>query len=282
MNGMKGILLASLLLCGTAVMAQEGQTDFKKEYNRQVSHVGVSGLGVKSIIDRWQAAEPDNPEVYIARFQYCLDISKVDGNVIARSEKKYLGMDPVLALKDSLGNDVFYYQETLYDDAVFSDAMYALDQAIALKPEEMLYQFYKITSLLDFEKDSPDITADEILRLIDRYSANSGKYTYAGEPCPEEIFCQGVGEYCYRLFTIGSPASYSYFYTISNRMSKLYPGNTLFIDNIGSYWLVARNNSKKALQFYKKALKIDPTDQVARANIRIIELRQSQKGQSSK
>ena len=53
-------------------------------------------------------------------------------------------------------------------------------------------------------------------------------------------------------------------------------------DNIGAYWQVARNNSRKAMKYYKKALKIDPDDYVAKKNISIIQLSQSKKGRSSK
>ena len=75
---------------------------------------------------------------------------------------------------------------------------------------------------------------------------------------------------------IGTDAGYEYFREISELMTKRFPRNPVFIDNIGSYWLVAKNNEKQAVKFYKKALKIDPQDEAATRNLKIIERRQAQ------
>ena len=58
-------------------------------------------------------------------------------------------------------------------------------------------------------------------------------------------------------------------------MNKLYPKNPVFLDNIGSYWQVAEKNDKKALKYYKKALKLDPPDYAALNNIRLINRRKA-------
>ena len=123
----------------------------------------------------------------------------------------------------------------------------------------------------------PDMTAAEILSLIDDYQARGEGWTYAGETLTQELFCQGISEYCYRFFRTASPASYEYFLEISEKMNKLYPDEVVFIDNIGSYWQV-NGDSRKALRYYRKALKIDPEDYAANNNIRLIQSSQSRKG----
>ena len=65
-------------------------------------------------------------------------------------------------------------------------------------------------------------------------------------------------------------------------MNKLEPKNPVFIDNIGSYYLVAKKDNKKAEKYYKKALKIEPEDYAATSNLKIIQSSKSKKGQSSK
>ena len=59
-------------------------------------------------------------------------------------------------------------------------------------------------------------------------------------------------------------------------MNKLYPKNPVFLDNIGSYWQVARGNDKQAEKFYKKALKLDPDDYAATRNLQLIAKKKSQ------
>lgn len=270
----------SLLAC-MSLGAQENAADIKAEYERQVRYVGLAGVGVETIINRWEAAAPEDPEVYVARFNYWLSKSAAESVVITRPQKRYLGNDPVMTLKDSLGRDVYYFEDVNYDDEAFGEALKAIDRAIELNPQEISYRFGKITSIMDYEKESPDMTAAEIFSLIDDYQAGGEGWTYAGETLTQELFCQGISEYCYRFFRTASPASYEYFLEISEKMNKLYPDEVVFIDNIGSYWQV-NGDSRKALRYYRKALKIDPEDYAANNNIRLIQSSQSRKGRPSK
>lgn len=279
---MKKIAAAALsLLACMALGAQENAADIKAEYERQVRYVGLAGVGVETIINRWEAAAPEDPEVYVARFNYWLSKSAAESVVITRPQKRYLGNDPVMTLKDSLGRDVYYFEDVNYDDEAFGEALKAIDRAIELNPQEISYRFGKITSIMDYEKESPDMTAAELSLLIDDYQAGGEGWTYAGEPLTQELFCQGISEYCYRFFRTASPASYEYFLEISEKMNKLYPDEVVFIDNIGSYWQV-NGDSRKALRYYRKALKIDPEDYAANNNIRLIQSSQSRKGRPSK
>lgn len=279
---MKKIAAAALsLLACMALGAQENAADIKAEYERQVRYVGLAGVGVETIINRWEAAAPEDPEVYVARFNYWLSKSAAESVVITRPQKRYLGNDPVMTLKDSLGRDVYYFEDVNYDDEAFGEALKAIDRAIELNPQEISYRFGKITSIMDYEKESPDMTAAELSLLIDDYQAGGEGWTYAGETLTQELFCQGISEYCYRFFRTASPASYEYFLEISEKMNKLYPDEVVFIDNIGSYWQV-NGDSRKALRYYRKALKIDPEDYAANNNIRLIQSSQSRKGRPSK
>lgn len=278
----KTIFLTFALSLCLALGAQDGSTGAKAEYERQIRYVGFAGPGVETIINRWEAASPDDPEVYVARFNYWLEKAASGTEVVVKPQKKYLGANPVVTLKDSLGNDVNYFEDVVYDDAAFGEALTAIDKAILLAPGELEYRFHKITAILGYEKESPDMTAEQINALIDEYASGTRVWTFRGGEGGDEVFCQGIGEYCYNLFLIANPLSYGYFLEISEKMNKLYPDDTVFINNIGSYWQVAQGNSKKALRYYKKALKIDPEDYVASTNIRIIQSLQSRKGRSSK
>ena len=82
---MKKIAAAALsLLACMALGAQENAADIKAEYERQVRYVGLAGVGVETIINRWEAAAPEDPEVYVARFNYWLSKSAAESVVITR------------------------------------------------------------------------------------------------------------------------------------------------------------------------------------------------------
>ena len=269
-------LAAALLLAGPAFAQDEtAAEDFQGRYERLVRNVGYSGLGVETLIDRWEAASPDDPAIPLARFNYYYTKSQSTEVVPKPGVRRYLGNAPTFTLKDTEGNDINYFEEVSYDEELFGEAMKVLDRQIAAKPDELRWHFLKLTALAAYEKESPDMAAAELKSLVERNASARPAWTLDGEGVGTDIFQQGVGEYCALFFEIGTPASYEYFREISERMNKLFPKNPAFIDNIGSYWMVVKGNDKQAAKFYKKALKLDPQDYAATRNMQIIERRQA-------
>ena len=260
------------------LLAQSVGDDYLAKYQRQVRNAGVAGVGVQTIVDNWIAACPDDARAYEARFSYCFAKSR-STEIQPKNSERYLGQKPVLTLKDSTGRDVNYFQEDVFVDSLFASCLTAIDKALSLKPLELRYHFDKITAMLSYEKDCPDLSYELVNSLIDSFVKNKGAdWTLDNEALPEdrdEVFCQCIGEFCYTFFQIGSPSSYRYFLALSEKMNKLYPKNPVFLDNIGSYWQVAEKNDKKALKYYKKALKLDPQDYAALNNIRLINRRKA-------
>ena len=260
------------------LLAQSVEDDYLAKYQRQVRNAGVAGVGVQTIVDNWIAACPDDARAYEARFSYCFAKSR-STEIQPKNSERYLGQKPVLTLKDSTGRDVNYFQEDVFVDSLFASCLTAIDKALSLKPLDLRYHFDKITAMLSYEKDCPDLSYNLVNELIDSFVKNKGAdWTLDNEALPEdrdEVFCQCIGEFCYTFFQVGSPSSYRYFLALSEKMNKLYPKNPVFLDNIGSYWQVAEKNDKKALKYYKKALKLDPQDYAALNNIRLINRRKA-------
>ena len=260
------------------LLAQSVGDDYLAKYQRQVRNAGVAGVGVQTIVDNWIAACPDDARAYEARFSYCFAKSR-STEIQPKNSERYLGQKPVLTLKDSTGRDVNYFQEDVFVDSLFASCLTAIDKALSLKPLELRYHFDKITAMLSYEKDCPDLSYNLVNELIDSFVKNKGAdWTLDNEALPEdrdEVFCQCIGEFCYTFFQVGSPSAYRYFLALSEKMNKLYPKNPVFLDNIGSYWQVAEKNDKKALKYYKKALKLDPQDYAALNNIRLINRRKA-------
>lgn len=260
------------------LLAQSAGDDYLAKYQRQIRNAGVAGVGVQTIVDNWIAACPDDARAYEARFNYCFAKSR-STEIQPKNSERYLGQKPVLTLKDSTGRDVNYFQEDVFVDSLFASCLTSIDKALSLQPLELRYHFDKITAMLSYEKDCPDLSYELVNELIDSFVKNKGAdWTLDNEALPEdrdEVFCQCIGEFCYTFFQVGSPSSYRYFLALSEKMNKLYPKNPVFLDNIGSYWQVAEKNDKKALKYYKKALKLDPQDYAALNNIRLINRRKA-------
>ena len=273
---MKRLLLLAITTIAfcAAASAQDTAEEFQARYARLVRNVGYSGVGVETLIDRWEEAFPDDPAAAMARFNYYFLKGQRTEIIPRPGERRYLGNAPTMTLKDADGNDVPYFEENHYDEELFGEAVKVLDRQIAAHPDELRWRYAKVAALSAFEKESPDMAAAELKSLINRQSASRPAWTLDGEPADEGIFQQGAGELCAAFFETGSPACYEYFFEISGLLNKLYPQNPAFLDNIGSYWQVVKGNDKQASKYYKKALKLDPDDYAAKRNLQIIEKKQ--------
>lgn len=265
----KFIIAAALLLAGVLASAQTSQ-DYLAKYQRQVKMLGADGVGVETIIDRWEEAFPDDGDMLEARFLYNY-LKAQSTDVVRKDAAKYLGEAPVLTLKDSTGTDVNYFQETMFVDSLFARSQSAIDKAIACHPDEIRFRLDKISSLLAYEKESPDLAYAEIVKMVDQHTPSNPKWVYGGETLTDDEFVDIVQDYCSNLFKIGTPNGYELFLALSQKMNKLYPQNSSFVGNIGSYWFVGKGNYKKAQSFYKKALKLNPEDVAANRNMKLLE-----------
>lgn len=261
--------MAALLLSCALMYGQDDPAAFKSRYERQVRTVGAAGVGVETILDRWEAAFPDDPAMLEGRYNYFLAKAR-STEVVPKGASRYLGAEPVLTLKDSTGRDVYYYQEDFYVDSLFARSQTAIDKAISLQPSELGYRVDKITALMLYEKGSPDLATAELLKLIQYNKTARPSWTYYGLAVDDDTFVATVQEYCFNFFRFATPGCYEAFRTVSEEMLKIYPKNTDFLSNVGSYWLVYKQKPRQALKWYNKVLKINPKDYTAAKNCVIL------------
>ena len=239
----KIITIALFCLC----LASQAQTSeqFKDKYQRQVRSVGPDGVGVEYILNRWEAAFPEDCDMLEARFNYYLAKSRSE-EIKPMDASRYLGQKPVLTLKDSLGKSVNYFVVPQFSDSLFRISQKSIDRAIELAPDALVYRLDKIGALAAYEKDSPDMAATAMLDLIDYDSTVHPGWTFDGQAVSREEFESAVQEYCFLFYRTGSPNSYESFRILSERMLRQNPKNTLFLNKLGAYWQVARHDDKKA------------------------------------
>lgn len=264
---MKRIILLTVMLAAcVSAAAQNTSEEFLRRYNTLVKNVGVDGVGVETLLNRWESAFPDDTEMLTARFTYYFTKSQ-SSEVLQKDADRFMGQKPMLSLKDSLGNDVNYFQEYFYEDSLFAMASTAIDKAIRLDPTNLNLRFNKFNSLMAYEKENPDMTTMAISSLIDYIGTNrNSSWKCNGEAADDELIKAAIQEYCLSLYTIASPAAFESFRKLSERMLVWYKDDPMFLDNIGTYWLIAKKDSKQALKWYTKAIKKDPNDYTAIKN----------------
>ena len=250
------------LLCVT-ISAQT--VNYEQRYDLLVSQFGPAGVGVETVLDNWARTDSTNVKLLTARFRYYFTKAQTS-QVVTKPRKKYLGMDPLLSLKDSTGTDVYYYQESFFDDEIYGKALKAADKAIALYPEHLDFRFLKANAYISYEKESPDMALAYLLALADDEASRKRIWMYDGEGVENGFFEEAMQEYCYSFYSIASPKAYDAFLKLSEKMHTLHPDNAGFLNNIGSYHMVVDQDYKSALKYYGKVLKKYPQDYTAMKN----------------
>ena len=86
------------------------------------------------------------------------------------------------------------------------------------------------------------------------------------EKVDDEVFKAFIQDYCFSFFRLGTDSSAEAFKSLSEHMLNYSKNDPLFLDNIGSYWLVSKKDYKKAQKYYDQVLKKHPDDVTAIRN----------------
>lgn len=258
------IILVALFTCALA-SAQTTSEEYLAKYERQVRAVGPAGVGVETILDRWAEAFPDSKAMLEGKHFYYLAKNRRT-EIVAKPLPRFLGKAPLMSLKDSLGHDVNYFEEDFFDDECFSQCASTIDKAIELYPNDLGLRIDLLNALLAYEKECPDMVTMEIRKLIDLNYFDKVKWVLDGEVLDEDTFKSVIQEYCVAFYNIASPDSYESFKSVSEKMLSMDSKDTMFLANLGTYWLIAKKNDKAALKYYNKVLKINPKDYAAAKN----------------
>ena len=250
---------ASALLC-IICQAQEAE-DFNGKYQRLSKAFGPASVGVESLIERWEQAEPESKDMYLAKFNFYLAKSH-SRTAVPMDKVKYMGKAPVLEIPDSTGKKIKYFEDEIFVDSLFARAINSLEKAIGIDPLDVSLHYAKILTYISYEKESPDIALSETLKWMENNRKNHPEWVNGN-------FEEYLQNCCWQFYSIASPKSYEAFRKVSEQAVKDFPANVNFQNNLGAYWMTAKNNPKKALKYYESVLKKDPTNQAAALNIRI-------------
>ena len=258
--------LAALALTLPLLSQNVSQEDYLRRYNNLVSRVGADGVGVETLLDKWAADYPEDVNQLVARFSLWFTKCQTS-QIIQMDRDRYLGREPIVPLTDSLGRKANWFEDIVYDDELFGAAQQSLDQAVALAPDRLDLRLLRISALTSYEKESPDMALAQLKALVDENYRRHPAWTHESlENVDDETFKALIQDYCFVFFRLGTDSSGEAFKSLSEHMLKYSKDDPLFLDNLGSYYLVRKKDYKKALKYYNKVLKKHPDDQTAIRN----------------
>lgn len=259
------LLLCALMPLAASAQEQPSAADFLRRYTTLTERVGPDGLGVETLLDKWQAAYPDDVQQMLARFSFCFTRSRTS-RVIQLDRSRYLGQAPIIPYTDSLGVRRNFFEDFVYDDELFGAALQAIDQAIATRPHRLDFRNLRISALLAYEKEDPDMSLMALKELADKHFKEKTPWEYEGFPSVTgDQFLAFMQDFCAVLFRTGSDASMEAFRSFTEYLLGYCKDEPLFVNNLGSYYLVKRD-FKKAQKYIDRVLKKHPDDATALQN----------------
>ncbi|WP_420573236.1 tetratricopeptide repeat protein [Kordia sp.] len=250
----KKIIILSFFILSTNLFAQD--------YNEQFLEICKQGKirESKDFLDNWEKSEPNNPEMFVALFNYYLIESKAKF-----SGPKIFGGTIIATENDSTSvGDVL--KSVHESDSLFSISQKYLSKGISINKDRLDMYIGRATTLMEKNVNAEFITS--VKDIITRNSVNKGKWLWTNnEPIQktEDEFVNMIQSYINAIFQAPN-ADINEILNLSELALKTYPSNYILLSNIG-VCMLELGKYKEAIPFFEKGLQSNPKDMILRFNL---------------
>ncbi|MGI5172493.1 tetratricopeptide repeat protein [Treponema sp. OMZ 840] len=239
--------------------------DFKSDYELYIRSENLEKL--ESILPQWEQAEPNNPEMFIAYFNYYLLKGRSSGLTIdtvpPESGTSIAFSDP------DTGETVGYIGgQTSYDRAHTETALEYLNKGLAIAPERLDMHFGQITILGELKEYNR--MAEKIIEVFGVAQKINHKWLWSNnEPMgndAENIMLESINDYHALLLTAKDTKAKEAEIKVCLAQTKAYPKNIYAYNFLGAVYMQT-GEDKKALEAFLAAEKVNPSDGIVLGNI---------------
>ena len=233
-------------------------------YEKYLSCVNDSDVHAwKTLIEQWEQAEPESPDVYAAWYNYYIKLAMTD--VVALTTTAPEDNQEALQLIDSTGVVAGYmYGIESYNDSILQMGYQKLDTAIRLFPDRLDLPFGKVAML--FRQQHYLDVIQELRHVLDRSEKNGNRWLWTlNQPLDdgEYILKDSMQDYFAQLFDAGQS---DYALQLIEWMLRLYPTDVIFRSDKASLLAIAKRYSE-ALPIYLSVYEDNPDDIIVISNI---------------
>jgi tetratricopeptide (TPR) repeat protein len=256
----------SILVFGLSLLFNQvcGQT-FKQQYNDIVSKNDT--VGQLLLLAKWEKADNNDPELYVAYFNYYINKSKKEIIELGYNPKGE-GVLQIMDMDTTKKAPVAYmYGNIYYDPGLLKKGFEYADIGIAKNPSRLDIRFGKTYMLGELE-NWKDFTA-EIIKTIDYSVTINNKWTWTdNEPVEDSIqfMLSSIQDYQLQLYNTNNDDLLDNMKQIAEEILKYYPDHVESLSNLSIVYLI-KKEFDKGLEALLKAEKLAPTDYIVLNNI---------------
>lgn len=256
----------TFLLFGLTLLFNQvsGQT-FKQQFNDLVSKKDT--VGQQKLLEKWEKADNNDPELFVAYFNYFVIKSKNEIITLGQNPKGkdvLQIMDQDTTKKEPVG---FIYGDTYYNPDLLSKGFDWINKGIKKHPNRLDMRFGKIYMFGQIE-DYENFTK-EIIKTIDYSAINKNKWTWAdSKPLddPKEFMLSSIQNYQVQLYNTENDDLLDNMKRIAETVLKYYPDHIESLSNLSIVFMLQKQYDK-ALEPLLKAEKLNPKDYIVISNI---------------
>jgi tetratricopeptide (TPR) repeat protein len=241
-----------------------GQT-FKQQFDDFVSKNDT--LAQQKLLEKWEKIDSNDPELYVAFFNYFANKS--------RSEVIEIGQNPkgenvfkIMDKDSTKTNPVsFMYGNTYYKQDVLKKGFDYIDKGIEKHLNRLDMRFGKIYMLGQIE--NYENFTKEIIKTIDYSAINKNKWTWSeNKPLDDSknVMLGSIQDYQIQLYNTENDKLLDNMKRIAETVLKYYPNHIESLSNLSIVFMIQKEYDK-ALEQLLKAEKITPTDYIVLNNI---------------
>jgi tetratricopeptide (TPR) repeat protein len=229
--------------------AQSNSTDYKRIYMDLLNDNRLDELF--TLLQKWETAENENPEMYIAWFNYYIRLGSSSGIAMGRMEDGRYGI---------------YDQKNYLEENVYKGIEY-LDKGLVYSKNRLDMYFGKISILNqinDYQK-----AGEEVIKLLQLSSEIKNVWLWTNNVSVadgEHVFVNSLGDYYGVWINAGTEISLEQLKICTTNQIELYPQYIGAYNYLSIYYLI-NNDYNIAIQYLEKALTINGNDCVILINL---------------
>ena len=254
-------IITLIIILTNYISIANAQNNWYEKYLSCVNDSDVHAL--KTMIEQWEQAEPESPDVYAAWYNYYIKLAMTD--VVALTTTAPEDNQEALQLMDSTGVVAGYmYGIESYNDSILQIGYQKLNTAIKLFPDRLDLPFGKVAML--FRQQLYSEVMQEFRNVLDRSEKNGNRWLWTlNQPLDdgEYILKDSMQDYFVQLYDAGQS---DYASQLVEWMLQLYPTDIIFCSDKASLLAIAKRYSE-ALPIYLSIYEDNPDDIIVASNI---------------
>jgi len=255
------VMLLTLFGCGHTA-------NFNRKYQEKYTHLFKADKydELFTHLQLWESKEPDNPEMFIAYFNYFIHRKRFSGVSIDKERK---GEGSTLEITDPQSGEIVGYmnESTQYDIEDVLTAVEYLDRGINIAPNRLDMHFGKIHILneIGYYKMAGSGLFDTL--VISKKINNNWLWADNEElEDGESVFVYSIQDYYSLWLNAATEESFAQAKLCAEKQIELYP-EYIYAYNILAVYYSMNKQLQEALKYFLQAEVIDPNDCIVLLNI---------------